>query len=158
MKPPVLPHEPPAPGSRPARRMIAELEAQMVAWGQDTRHRAGNLLVAHGFLRLPPPAGGGSSRYRLPWRDRCLELHSFCAGLYGGGRPGFLYIRARRHGYLWRDPEPPEPGRYAEDGLDPGSRLPHRPAYLAAAHEFFTWLDEYRRWRAVYLADQPLTC
>jgi hypothetical protein len=53
---------------------------------------------------------------------------------------------------------PPEPGRYAEAGLELGSLPALRDLYLAAAGEFFGWLAEYRRWRAAFLTQLQHPC
>lgn len=52
--------------SRASRRRLAGLMHQQCwLWGCDIRRREGNLLVAHGVQRVPPPADSeGSSAYR----------------------------------------------------------------------------------------------
>lgn len=122
----------------------------MLRWGQDVQSPRGNLLVAHGFTRLP--CARGSSRYRLRWRDRWIELHSFCVTFCGGGRPGLRFIRPRQRVYLDPRAEPAPPSEHADDML----RLPflagERAAFTAAADEFHTWLTEYAGWRAAFLS------
>lgn len=134
----------------PARSFAAELEAQMLRWGRDVKTPRGNLLVAHGFARLS--SARGSSRYRLRWRDRWIELHSFCVTCCGGGRPGLRFIRPRQRVYLDPRDEPAPPCEHADDAL----RLPfltaERAAFAAAADEFRAWLAEYAGWRTDFLA------
>jgi len=123
---------------REQRRLIRCLEQQLWFFGQDVLAPAGNLLVRHGFTKWKPPFAPGSSRYRLAWRDRVIELHSFCVGIYSGGREGFLYVRAHDAAYGYRGGQPPWPDRYRQEWLRP---LPH-----PACAEFAEWVMEYEQW------------
>ena len=123
---------------REQRRLVRCLEQQVWFLGQDVLSPAGNLLVWHGFHKWKPPFVPGSSRYRRAWRDRVVELHSFCIGLYGGGRDGFVYVRAHDAAYGYRGQCPPLPGRYRREWLQPLSQ----PGF----GEFVEWLLEYEQW------------
>ena len=129
------------------RDFARELEQRMLRWGRDVTSPHGNLLLRHGFTRLRAPDQGGSSRYRLAWRDRQIELHSSCVTLCGGGRPGLRYVRRSQRVYLCSAPEPPPPG----DRSDAALILPFRPdemaSFRSAAAEFRSWLDRYSAWR-----------
>lgn len=120
----------------------------MLHWGQDVRSSSGNLLVQHGFCRWSEPERHkGSSRYRLNWRDRVVELHGFCAGLYGGGRPGFIYIRSNNHVWAYLGDEPPVPGRYPTALLASDLDPTWRKAFASARDEFLAWVEHYLGWR-----------
>lgn len=132
----------------PRRELCQRLESQMQQWGQDVRSPVGNLLVRHGFIRwCQREQHKGSSRYRLSWRDRVVELHGFCAGLYGGGRPGFIYIRANNQVRVYLGGEPPIPGKYASHLLASDLDPRWKSAFAAARDEFLTWVEQYRVWR-----------
>ena len=132
---------------RPAE-LARELEGQMLRWGRDVTSPHGNLLERHGFLRFRTPDHDGSSRYRLHWRDRLIELHSSCITFCGGGRPGLRYVWSRKRVYLWLDREPFAPG----SGSDAALILPFHPGELdsfrLAAAELRQWLEAYAAWRA----------
>jgi hypothetical protein len=133
----------------PARCLAGELERQMLRWGGDVQSPRGNLLVAHGFTRLPHARG--SSRYRLRWRDRWIELHSFCVTCCGGGRPGLRFLRPRQRVYLDPREEPAPPAETADDALVLPFLEVERAAFAAAADEFRAWLAEYAAWRTGFL-------
>lgn len=126
--------------------MIRMLEAQMLLWGGDVAHVSGNLLVRHGFVRFREGGHTGSSRYRFAWKDRCIELHSTCAGIYGGGRTGFVYVRSRRRTYAYLGPEPPVPGNSAGELYQLPGAVWVRAAYAEAEREFWEWVGEYEDW------------
>jgi hypothetical protein len=71
------------------------LHQQCWCWGQDIRHPGKNLLQAHGFERVRPPAGHpGSTRYQLRLSARsAITLWGF--GLYYArcGRGGMYLNR-----------------------------------------------------------------
>ncbi len=123
---------------RDERRLVRCLEQQLWFWGQDVLAPVGNLLVARGFTKWKPRFVPGSSRYRLAWRDRVIELHSFCAGIYGGGREGFVYVRAHDAAYGYRGERPPMPDRYRQERLTPVTER--------AVADFAAWVLEYESW------------
>jgi len=124
----------------------------MLQWGQDVRSPAGNLLVKHGFSRISQPSlHKGSSRYRLNWQDRVVELHGFCAGLYGGGRPGFIYVRSNNLVRAYLGQESPLPGTYPTALLASDLDPLWRKAFVLARDEFLNWVDHYLGWRRRFL-------
>lgn len=136
--------------SRPLRPrdFARELEQHMLRWGRDVMSPHGNLLLRHGFTRFRTEDHRGSSRYRLAWRDRQIELHSACVTICGGGRPGLRYVRSAQRVLLCSAGEPPPPG----DPSDADLILPFRPSEMASFHsvadEFRGWLDRYSAWRS----------
>jgi hypothetical protein len=82
------------------------LALQCWLWGHDVRRPEGNLLVAHGFERVPAPAGvPAHSRYQLRLSSRStITLWSF----------GFYYSRCGRGGiFLEREDGLPRFGHHA---------------------------------------------
>ena len=69
---------------------------QMMFWGCDARHSQGNLLSHAGLQRIARTErrSEGSSRYRMPWQDGLIELHSYCVGFYSSEDIGIIYIRS----------------------------------------------------------------
>ncbi len=70
--------------SRAVRRWMRNqgtvlLNQQIWCWGQDIRHREGNLLLAYGFRRHRPPANThGSSCYELQVNEQtAIRLWGF---------------------------------------------------------------------------------
>ena len=67
------------------RVLLGDLKAallqQMFFWGRDVM-AGGNLLTAHGFMKLPSLGLKGTSCYRLDYHDGVIELHGACAGWY----------------------------------------------------------------------------
>lgn len=119
------------------------LGQQMFFWGRDVM-TAGNLLIKHGFEKLPSPGHQGTSCYRKVWQNGLIELHGHCAGWYpqvASSTPGFLFVRRMRNCYAHDLPVPVIPGDYAtHQSKHDSARLLH------AGQHFCTWLDEYESW------------
>lgn len=124
------------------RDFSAALEQQMFFWGRDVIHRDGNLLLRHGFERLPSKDLNGCSRYRVEFRGNLVELHGACAGHYSRKEESYLFIRNRRRSFLYQAAEPPTPGRYAEGQIftDPPHQL------FEASCRFLEWWLTYESW------------
>lgn len=137
------------------RDLIRVLELQMGRWGLDARHPSGSLLQRFGFERFRSGDHVGSSRYRMRWRDRAIELHSSCAGIYGGGRPGFVFVRPTRAVYAYLDEVVPVPGRVADDVCGIGTRPEHRLAFETASREFLDWIGQYEAWASMLRTVPP---
>lgn len=121
----------------------AALRQQMFFWGRDVMS-GGNLLLRHGFEKLPSPGLKGTSCYRLTQEDGVIELHGACAGWYpqaGSARPGFLFVRTRGRITTHRLHEPVVPGRYQNEALQN-----HTADAMAAARHFAGWLADYEAW------------
>lgn len=132
--------------AREQRQLVRALEQQLWFWGQDVLSPWGNLLVSYGFTKWKPRFVPGSSRYRLGWRDRVIELHSFCAGIYGGEREGFIYIRAHDAVCGYAGQQPPCPDRYRREWL--------RPVSIPALAEFCEWILDYERWLDTHYGEE----
>jgi|UniRef100_UPI003783412A hypothetical protein len=121
----------------------AALRQQMFFWGRDVMS-GGNLLLRHGFEKLPSPGLKGTSCYRLTHEDGVIELHGACAGWYpqvGSQRPGFLFVRTKGRCTTHRLHEPVVPGRYQIEALQNETS-----DAMAAARLFAGWLAEYEAW------------
>jgi hypothetical protein len=126
------------------RYFLRGLEQQMWFWGQDARH-GDNLLVRYGFEHFRSSAQG-SSRYRLAWRGATIELHSFCAGLYRPGTPGFLFIRGRNEAFRYEGAEPPDPECFCRAPLAIPEHTNARDPFFAALGLFLDWAEHYEVW------------
>lgn len=121
----------------------AALLQQMFFWGQDVL-TAGNLLIKHGFIKLPSPGLKGTSCYRLDYRDGVIELHGACAGWYpgeGNPQPGFLFVRTAGLCASHHLHEPVIPGRY-----EPQALSNHTASTISGAQVFAAWLADYEDW------------
>jgi len=134
----------PPPPLQIYRYFMRGMEQQMWFLGQDVRH-GGNLLCRHGFapFRSGPQ---GSSRYRLGWQGNLIELHSFCAGLYRTGAPGFLYIRGKFNAYRYEAAEPPDPECFCRAPLAIPEHTRADDPFFSALTLFLRWLEEYETW------------
>lgn len=126
------------------RAFIRGMKQQLWFWGVDTCERSNNLLEAYGFRRFKSRFVGGSSRYRMTWKGRAIELHSFCAGIYGGGKDGFVYIRKWDQGFAYTCERPPIPNRYRGDCLVSPKAESQRVCEAAAS--FLEWIENYENW------------
>lgn len=106
---------PPSVSLNDAARGLAQ---QMVFWGHDVRHPAGNALVRFGLSRDPSPGLAGTSCYRMEWEDGLIELHGAIASWTPpAGGTGSVFCRDRGRIDLWRGASPPVPGReHGESG------------------------------------------
>ncbi len=122
------------------------LGQQMFFWGCDARHREGNLMTRAGMKRIArnERGGEGSSRYRMEWEGGRVEIHSFCAGWYGGrGREGegVIFIRGQERIFSCAGGQPLTPGRY-ERGRMTGESVDE---VIRLARPFLGWVLEYER-------------
>ena len=122
------------------------LPRQFWFWDRDTRHPAGDLLVAHGFERIPPPPQcAGSPRYQLRLSARsAVTLWDFGFYFSRCGR-GAVYLD--RHECAARFcPEAGVPDRVWTRNALPwrGSRAPVALPYLAK--RAFDWISRYEAW------------
>lgn len=122
------------------------LEQWLWFLGQDALNGEINLLRRHGFERFKPLLTPGSSRYRRRWRGRRVELHSYCVGIYGASREGFIYIRARNRCFLYTGQRAPWPGDYPEHQLLPPETDAEQIRFHSVAAEFLEWLEAYEQW------------
>ena len=124
------------------RDLADGIQQQMFFWGRDVMTPSGNFLVDQGFQRDPSPGLKGTSRYRLPWQDGCIELYGACAGWYGAER-GFTFIRPRRRCAIWLSRENlPIPGAWRTELIDTTATRDER---YAASLPFIDWLISYER-------------
>ena len=116
------------------------LAQQMVWWGHDVRHPAGNALVRYGLKRTPSPGLAGTSCYSMPWRDGLIELHGAVASWTApAGSNGCIYNRDRRRIDLWHGEHAPIPGReFGEIGLT--------AERWQALLPLLVWLVGYEEW------------
>lgn len=126
--------------------LIRGLEQWLWFFGVDTCHSKKNLLKQYGFIKFKPEGTKGSSRYQLQWKNDCIELHSFCVGLYSKVNDGFIFIRARHQCFLYTNPTPPCPGQYNNNELILGGAHDSYVRLYAAAARFLYWLIEYENW------------
>jgi hypothetical protein len=141
-----LPHTsmlPDIPFSR-QRVLLSDLKAallqQMFFWGRDVL-TGGNLLIKHGFIKLPSFGLKGTSCYRLDYRDGVIELHGACAGWYPAEhnpQPGFLFVRTTGRCTAHHLHDPVIPGRY-----DPQALTHDTTATMSGARVFAAWLADY---------------
>lgn len=121
----------------------AALRQQMFFWGRDVL-TDGNLLLQHGFHKLPSSGLKGTSCYRLPFHDGVIELHGACAGWYPSQKsqkPGFLFIRSTGRCSTHNLHEPVVPGFH-----DVGAMKSDTAATIAGAQTFISWLAAYETW------------
>lgn len=121
------------------------LGQQMYLWGRDVIHPQGNLLCENGFDRRKSEGLEGTSCYRKSLEGGAfIELHGACAGYYDPTHTSadFLYIRNKKHCFLYTGDEPPAPGTYAPDTLNNGPAL---DLYFASLRFLEWWLD-YEKW------------
>lgn len=124
------------------------LHQQCWCWGQDICRTEGNLLLAHGFERVRPPAGvQGSSRYQLRVSSRsAVTLWGF--GLY--------YSRCARGGiYLNRYdcvPRYCHRSGFLDDVWTPDALAPthavdtHGATVAYLTSKAAAWIGSYERW------------
>lgn len=125
------------------QQIIRGLEQYLWFLGQDTKGR--NLLVEFGFQKHQAQDHGGSSRYTLKFGHRIIELHSFCAGIYGDSKKGFLYVRAHNKAYVYHSLEAPAPGKYPLSLMTSADEARPRDFYTAIG-DFLHWLERYESW------------
>jgi hypothetical protein len=121
----------------------AALLQQMFFWGRDVM-TSGNLLIQHGFIKLPSPGLKGTSCYRLDYRGGIIELHGACAGWYPGAhdpQPGFLFVRTSGRCTSHQLHEPVIPGCYQPEVLSHDTA-----STMKGAQVFATWLADYEDW------------
>lgn len=116
------------------------LAQQMVLWGHDVRHPAGNSLARYGMKRSPSPGLSGTSCYSMPWENGLIELHGAVAS-WTPDFPGIgcLFSRDRSRIELWNEEHPPVPGR---DRGCCGALDDRWAAFLP----FLRWLIRYEQW------------
>lgn len=129
-----------------------ELEAQMVRWGQDVMSPRGNLLLLHGFVRLPAPESRGSSVYRRTFETGRLELHSASVTWFGGARVGLRFIRSLQRVYLWQVDDPIAPRRCESQQLILPRSADELGLFRTLAAELRAWMESYRQWRTSLLS------
>jgi len=123
------------------RDLTAGLRQQMVFWGRDVVHPAGNLLLAQGFSKAQSAGLQGTSCYGLPWQGGRIELHGACAGWYAADG-GFVFIRPHGKCFLWRGGDSPVPGEW------PALMLEASDVHQLAARcrPFLEWWLHSERW------------
>ena len=120
-----------------AARGIAQ---QMVFWGHDVRHPAGNALVRFGLERSPSPGLTGTSCYSMPWENGMIELHGAVASWTPPpGGTGSAFFRDLGCIALWQGRTAPVPGH--EDGVT--GTVEER---WLAFQPFLRWLLGYEQW------------
>lgn len=127
------------------------LHQQCWCWGQDIRHPEGNLLLAHGFERVRPPAHvQGSTRYQLRLSARStVTLWGF--GLYYArcGRGGVYLNRydcvprfCHQAGFL--------ENVWTRDALplscSTGCAYGHEPETVYLVVKATEWISRYEQW------------
>lgn len=121
----------------------AALRQQMFFWGRDVLS-GGNLLLRHGFDKLPSAGLKGTSCYRISFQDGVIELHGACAGWYpatDSPRPGFLFVRHTGRCASHQLHEPVVPGSHDVTALQSATATT-----MTAARTFMTWLAGYEEW------------
>lgn len=121
----------------------AGLRQQMFFWGRDVL-RGGNLLMRHGFERLPSSGLKGTSCYQMAYKDGLIGLHGACVGWYphaGSAQPGLLFVRHSGRCTTHRLSQPVVPGAYPSEALQN-----HTAEALAASRLFAGWLADYEAW------------
>jgi hypothetical protein len=123
--------------SNDAARGIAQ---QMVFWGHDVRHPAGNALIRYGLKRSPSSGLTGTSCYSMLWENGLIELHGAVASWTPpAGGMGSVFCRDIGRIALWHGSLPPIPGR--EYG-SAGTAIERWHAF----HPLLRWLLSYERW------------
>ncbi len=122
------------------------LEQWLWFLGVDASCPKNNLLLRNGSVKFKPAGTQGSSRYRQAWRGNCIELHSFCVGVYPEDADGFIFIRARHQCFLYVAANPPIPGSYPEQDVIPAETEEPIDRFHAAAVRFLDWLAAYETW------------
>lgn len=129
----------------------------MIRWGQDVMSPRGNLLLLHGFVRLPAPEGRGSSLYRHTFETGRLELHSASVTWFGGARVGLRFIRSLQRVYLWPVDDPIAPGRCESQQLILPRSADELGLFRTLAAELRAWMESYRQWRTSLLSSNGST-
>jgi len=118
------------------------LAQQMVLWGHDVRHPAGNALVRFGLRRTPSPGLTGTSCYAMVWEGGTIELHGAVASWTPpAGGIGCVFCRDRGRIELWRGLHPPVPGR--EHGESSTAEM-----RCEGFQPLLRWLISYEEWAA----------
>lgn len=123
---------------------------QLWCWGQDVKHRQGNLLMRYGLERHREPGQEerGSTCYRWDDGDQHLAMWGFGV-FYGTRRFGGLLIR--RYGFrpVWSEVESLSVGIHSPDDLPTFAR-PRRHAHWRRAHrlcrDLMLWIADYEEW------------
>lgn len=111
---------------------------QMVFWGHDVRHPAGNWLVAHGMERKPSPGITGTSCYSTEWENGRIELHGAVASWTSADSNGCVFNRDHRRILLWNEGHAPVPGIDRGTGGSPRNRW-------SAFQPLLRWLIAYEK-------------
>jgi hypothetical protein len=126
------------------------LNQQLWCWGYDIRRDAGNLLIAHGFERVPAPEGSSwRSAYHLTLEPgRGVSLWGF-GMLYCDAEHGALFLK--RFGFqprLLPDAVPPRTC-FIQEHL-PAQRTPTTPSECREAllllRDALEWIAAYETW------------
>lgn len=121
------------------------LAQQMIFWGCDARHPAGNLLVRFGMERVrcsEAESREGSSIYRVAVNGGTIELHSFLVAWRPERGDGWLYIRNKSRWFRLPAGEALTPGHYDRARITPAAVGSVRDALAG----LFSWIVEYEDW------------
>ena len=123
------------------RDLAAGLQQQMVYWGKDVVHPAGNLLVQAGFSKRASEGLQGTSCYTLEWMGGRIVLHGSQAGWFGEDG-GFLYIRPKHRCVKGLGGTPPTPGHWPQEDFQSCVDA----ELHALAVPFLRWWLHYEEW------------
>lgn len=135
-------------GGRLARSATALLHQTLWCLGRDIQHPDGNLLLAHGFTRLRPPADvPGSSRYQLASPEAAVAVWGFGVWFAAPGA-GSVFLRRYAFRPKWHPGEAP-PAAFTPIPLGQWT-APRTPAARAAVlrltAQAAAWFAAYETW------------
>lgn len=118
------------------------LAQQMILWGHDVKHPAGNALQRFGMQRMASTGLQGTSCYCMEWENGTIQLHGAVASWHRHAShhtSGCLYCRKGRKIKIWDDAHAPVPGT---DTGTLGSPEQCWQAFQPMLH----WLIAYETW------------